>query len=165
MIIRYIIILVCIFDRISKWWAVHALQQGPLVFNEMFSFELAFNRGISWSLFHAQDTLIFVAVSICVMIVMCVLMYHMAQQVRVGRAITGELFVLIGGLSNIVDRIVYKGVVDFIACSYGSWEFPIFNIADCAVSAGVFIMLIHVIRFEYGNSRNKKLNNKSYELT
>ncbi len=61
---------------------------------------------------------------------------------RKGFWIGGECFVLAGSLSNIVDRIIYHGVLDFILLSFNTWSWPVFNIADMAIVFGVGIMII-----------------------
>ncbi|MCX6816471.1 MAG: signal peptidase II [Candidatus Beckwithbacteria bacterium] len=49
----------------------------------------------------------------------------------------GTVLILVGGLSNLIDRIRFGGVVDYI--SIGWW--PSFNLADCFILAGVVILL------------------------
>ncbi len=53
------------------------------------------------------------------------------------------LGMIIGGIfGNLIDRILYRSVIDFISFSFGNYHFPIFNIADIGITVGVFILLI-----------------------
>jgi len=50
--------------------------------------------------------------------------------------------VLGGAIGNLIDRLAYGYVIDFLDVYYQSWHWPAFNIADMAISAGVFLMLL-----------------------
>ncbi|MGH7915476.1 MAG: signal peptidase II [Candidatus Binataceae bacterium] len=50
-----------------------------------------------------------------------------------------------GAAGNLLDRIVRGRVVDFIYVHYYSWSYPVFNIADSAITIGVAIILIHAV--------------------
>jgi lipoprotein signal peptidase len=51
--------------------------------------------------------------------------------------------ILAGTLGNLYDRIVFGGVRDFIHWHYYSWEWPVFNIADCCLVVGAGLLLLH----------------------
>ncbi|MCK5191485.1 MAG: signal peptidase II [Methylococcales bacterium] len=50
--------------------------------------------------------------------------------------------VLGGAIGNLIDRLAYGYVIDFLDVYYQSWHWPAFNIADSAISVGVFLMLL-----------------------
>ena len=50
--------------------------------------------------------------------------------------------VLGGAVGNLIDRVLYGYVIDFLDVYYETWHFPAFNIADSAISLGVFLMLL-----------------------
>lgn len=52
-----------------------------------------------------------------------------------------------GAVGNLIDRLLYGKVVDFIEVSFGSFRWPIFNMADIAVSVGM-IVLITLLLFD-----------------
>ena len=47
-----------------------------------------------------------------------------------------------GALGNVIDRVLYGAVVDFLYFHLGAHDFPAFNVADSAISLGVFLMLL-----------------------
>ena len=63
-----------------------------------------------------------------------------------GKNILGEIFVLSGAISNIIDRFYYHGVIDFISLHWKKYYWPIFNLADLFIVLGVFLMLFYVIK-------------------
>jgi len=56
------------------------------------------------------------------------------------------VLILGGAAGNVIDRLVYGYVIDFIDVFYGSWHWPTFNIADSAISVGAFLLLLDAFR-------------------
>ena len=50
--------------------------------------------------------------------------------------------VLGGALGNLIDRILYGYVIDFLDVYYGDWHWPAFNVADSAITLGVILLLL-----------------------
>jgi signal peptidase II len=50
--------------------------------------------------------------------------------------------VLGGAVGNLIDRLAYGYVIDFLDVYYGTWHWPAFNIADSAITLGVILMLV-----------------------
>ncbi|EKD48767.1 MAG: lipoprotein signal peptidase [uncultured bacterium] len=128
------------FDRISKWYAIHTWQL-PQQINQFLSFELMYNRGISWGLFHSASNCLFTTVSFIIAAVTIAVAVLAIQKFKTGEWIGGEVLVVAGSISNIIDRVMFGGVVDFIHLSYGHWSWPLFNVADMVIVAGVALMV------------------------
>ena len=56
------------------------------------------------------------------------------------------VLILGGAAGNVIDRVVYGHVIDFIDVFYGSWHYPTFNVADSAIFIGAFLLLLDVFR-------------------
>ncbi|MGI9667969.1 MAG: signal peptidase II [Acidimicrobiia bacterium] len=131
---------VVLLDQLTKWWAVNALADGPIVvIEDFFQFRLTFNTGASFSILTNSGPLIAI-VAFGVVGVIVVVLGDASRKVE---AIALGL-VLGGAVGNLIDR-VFRGtswldgaVVDFIDFSF----FPTFNIADMAINAGVILLLI-----------------------
>jgi len=52
-----------------------------------------------------------------------------------------------GAVGNLIDRIIYGYVIDFIDFYYQQWHWPAFNIADSAISIGVVMLLLDALFF------------------
>jgi signal peptidase II len=134
-----------LFDRCTKVWALHNLFK-PLLINDYISFELVLNRGVSWGVFHSAGCwghVLLMILIVCVLIVLGVMIVRLQIS---GRQYMGPMIAFVGGFSNFVDRVAYGAVVDFVALSFGSWHFPVFNVADVLVYIGIFIVMLHNLR-------------------
>ena len=60
--------------------------------------------------------------------------------------------ILGGALGNVLDRVMYGAVVDFIDVYYGNWHWPAFNIADSAICIGAALIIWGELRKSFGKS-------------
>lgn len=138
----YIVLVFSIFtiDRITKY--IMLVIEEPYRVNEYIAFTLQYNRGISWSLFHSESTFVFAFLT--ALIALCIGAFCLYAFVRYHNnfGITCELMVCAGAFSNLLDRFLYGGVIDFILLSYKSWSWPVFNIADLAIVVGLCGMMM-----------------------
>lgn len=137
--------IVFLLDRLSKFLAL-ALSNNEYIVNNFLSFQLSFNRGISWSIGHSSNKYIFFFITFIIILVTFFLFLFAYSRDKIGKNIYGETLVLAGSISNIVDRFLYDGVVDFISFHYKGWYFPNFNIADVAIFLGVMLMFREIKR-------------------
>ena len=138
---------IILLDRITKAWALHACAQTYTI-TSWFSCSLAFNRGVSWSLFHSESSVIFGMVTLLVMFVMAGVMLHAYQSYSAGTLIWPEVCILAGGLSNLIDRYIYGAVIDFLGFEYGSFSWPLFNVADIFIVMGVMLLMVTLLQDE-----------------
>ncbi len=138
-------ILIFLADRMSKYWALNFLPQ-PLNPTPWLGFTPTLNRGISFGAFDSNNFFTFVFISALVIILLYFVFTLAYKDYLSHRCILGHALVLAGGLSNLLDRTLYHGVIDFIALSYHGWQWPTFNIADIAITIGVLIITIQNIR-------------------
>jgi signal peptidase II len=103
----------------------------------------AYNSGAAFS-FLADESgwqrWFFIALAMIVIGVLVVWLRRLpAEEVRTRLAL---VLILGGAAGNVIDRLVYGYVIDFIDVYYGSWHWPAFNIADAAISVGAFLLLL-----------------------
>src|SRR5438552_17637864 len=114
-IFLYLVILFFTFqiDRVTKQLALlYATQRYEI--NHFLSFDLVFNRGVTAGMFHSDSNIFFGLLTILICIIIAILAYWTWRRFMLGKNIIGELLVLSGAISNIIDRAVYGGVIDFI---------------------------------------------------
>ena len=139
-----------LIDRLTKYVVMYYVPHYKI--NALCSIDLVFNRGISFGLFHSDDVMIFSAVNILIGVVIVMLLVHTYYRLQRQESIIGEVCIFVGAFSNVIDRYVYGGVIDFIACSYQDWHFAIFNGADAFIFCGVIFMVL----LEYGLTWKRK---------
>ncbi|MFP7569673.1 signal peptidase II [Marivita sp. S2033] len=130
-----------VIDQLTKWWVVHVMdlaRRGAIdVFPPYLNFRMAWNTGINFGLLSGNtDWTRWVLISVALGIVLFVLVWM--RRSPPGRA--GLIFagLLIGGaLGNVVDRVFYGAVADFLNVSCCGLGNPYaFNVADVSVFIG-----------------------------
>ncbi|HEU4619676.1 MAG TPA: signal peptidase II [Gammaproteobacteria bacterium] len=71
-----------------------------------------------------------------------------------GLLAAGLSLVLGGALGNVIDRVAYGYVIDFIRVHYGEWYFPAFNVADSAITVGAVLLILDNV-FDFGRARRR----------
>jgi signal peptidase II len=136
---------VVVLDQLSKYLVLeHFGEQGCADHREIvtgfFDLVLTCNRGMSFGLFNAGPGLSVPLFSIAAVVIVAVLLFWLS---RVSSDLLSSAIGLIigGAIGNVIDRLRFGGVIDFLYFHLGSWYWPAFNIADSAICAGVFVML------------------------
>jgi signal peptidase II len=57
----------------------------------------------------------------------------------------GLAFIIGGAAGNLIDRLTYGYVLDFVDAYYGNWHFWAFNVADAAITVGVALMILDIL--------------------
>jgi signal peptidase II len=82
----------------------------------------------------------FITLALLVVVVLITWLYRLPRnQVRLALALS---LVLGGAVGNLIDRVYYGYVIDFIDVYYASWHWPTFNIADSAITVGAALLLL-----------------------
>lgn len=127
-------------DQLSKWYVVQHLDLQSVnvidVFPGFFTLTMAWNYGINFGLF-ANDAnavrwgLIGVAITICIGVI-----WWMRNETNKISLVSAG-FLIGGAMGNVIDRIIYGGVADFLNVTCCGIKNPFaFNIADCAIFIG-----------------------------
>jgi signal peptidase II len=135
-------------DQASKLWARDALDDGPVsVVSGYWDWHLSMNPGASFNLFHGvASARIFLSILGVVAVGFIVYMVKKSRDDQ--RAHAWALGLIAGGaVGNLVDRIAHGVVTDFARFHWGeAWSWPIFNVADVALVAGVALLVLDAIR-------------------
>ena len=134
--------LIFIIDRVTKLAALRWCADSAHTITSFLSFEVFYNRGVTWSFFHCESNYMFVILSLIIAAITALVCWHAYHQYIRGCLALGEVCIIAGSLSNLIDRAVYHGVIDFIILSYKDWSWPVFNIADAVIVLGVGIMFL-----------------------
>lgn len=133
-----------ILDQASKLTVDHTMylfQSIPVMPN--FNLTYVHNTGAAFSFLSDADgwqRWLFAVMAIVVSIILVIWLTRLEKHETL---LAVSLSLILGGaIGNLIDRIAYGYVIDFVDVYYQAWHFPVFNIADCAISLGVFLMLL-----------------------
>ncbi|RNF35445.1 signal peptidase II [Paracoccus methylarcula] len=134
-------------DQALKYWVVHVLQLDRLheidVLSPWLNLRMAWNQGVNFGLFSSgENTMRWVLIGIALAISLWVWIWIWRAAPGLLARISAGL--LIGGaLGNVIDRIAYGAVADFLNMSLPSWQNPYsFNVADIAIFAGAIGLVL-----------------------
>ena len=133
-----------ILDIVTKRWALAALDGRPSeLFGGLIPLTLAYNRGAAFGLSIGNDPRwFFIPVTV---LALCLLTYLLVRtDARDWFRLLALSLVLTGAFGNLIDRVRWNlGVVDFIGpIDLGFMDWPIFNVADMAISCGAVALAI-----------------------
>lgn len=137
---------IMVLDVVTKRWALEELatfDHGHELLGGLVPLTLAFNKGAAFGMRIGEDSRwFFVPVTILALILLGVLFRQAEQRdfLRIGSI----SLVVSGAIGNLYDRIRWdRGVVDFLGpVDLGLWDFPIFNVADMAITCGAILLAI-----------------------
>ena len=141
-----IVAIVFIIDQIIKIIIKHTmnLYQEISIIPNFFSLCYVKNTGAAFSILE-DATLLLIVISIVFLLLIDKSIKKEEQNLSKLSIIS--LGMIIGGIfGNLIDRILYRSVIDYLSFSFGKYHFPIFNIADIGITVGVFILIIDMIR-------------------
>ncbi|WP_125657301.1 signal peptidase II [Paenibacillus baekrokdamisoli] len=158
----WIALFVFVIDYVTKKVIVNYVaidEQIHVLGNHFFIITLHHNKGAAFGILQEQ-TLLFITITL---LVVAGIVWYMVKNRNSGKALllTGLGLVLGGAFGNFLDRALYGQVVDFLQFTFGSYVFPIFNLADSGIVCGVGLILLDAIlsmKNENGdsNERNKQ---------
>ena len=152
----FFLILLVFADQISKYLIVQTLTLGETINVLPFlDFYLIFNTGIAFSFFDeggelGRWILVFLVLLVCLYLVNVLI----SEELRKYETLA-LLMILSGGLGNLIDRVVWGHVIDFIHFYYMNYSFYIFNFADTFISIGVMIYILDLLMVKLNSDGNK----------
>lgn len=130
-----------VVDQIVKHWMLALVFDPPRILQITGFFNLVpvWNTGVSFGLLGDSSTSRWILVALALVIVVVLLVWLM----RAGTGIVVFALVLVvgGALSNVIDRVLYGAVIDFVDIHAFGFHWPAFNIADMSIVIGTALLL------------------------
>ena len=140
-------LLVFVLDQLVKYWIIDGVQlqqRGFVDVAPFFNLTWVENRGVSMGMLTADgDVGRWLLVVLTAAISAGVGAWLWRERNRLDVVALG--LVLGGAIGNIVDRIRFGYVVDFLHFFWGAWHFYVFNVADAAITVGVILLLLRAL--------------------
>ena len=134
--------LVVLLDQLTKYFALTRLSENsvPLI-PDIFHLTLVRNTGVAFGFMNEHASLLFAVITVS--LVFLFVFANRAHQANLPER--WALSLIVGGaIGNWIDRLRFGAVIDFL--DFRIW--PVFNIADTAITIGVFIYLLSLFRSE-----------------
>lgn len=151
-----IVIVIMALDQLSKYWVINniGMTDSITVIPNVIDFVYVKNTGAAFS-FLSDKTYGIVILSI-ISVLFCIgVIFFMIKKKPQSRLLTISLALMLSGaLGNVIDRIARGYVVDFIEATF--INFPVFNVADIAITCGALLIIIHVLFFEKPKEEQEK---------
>jgi len=143
--------LLLIADQATKFWILEILElpmlrNVPVLEFGPFGFDLTmvWNRGVTFGLFSGGGAWNHLILSALALVVAGFLLRWLARSDT--RLVTYALGAVIGGaIGNVIDRIRFGAVVDFVDIHAWGWHWYVFNIADAAIVCGVMALVVDAL--------------------
>jgi signal peptidase II len=163
--------LIVALDQWSKIAAVKALalpngvlpEQAEMIRTKLhrvtetwFNLRLAGNKGAAWSIFRDMPDGIRVPFFVIISVVAVGVIVHLYRKADNKLMMTSLALILAGALGNLIDRVRLGFVVDFIQWYWKGFYWPTFNVADIAISVGVPLMIVDMLRQGYREAMEKR---------
>ena len=150
MIVYYLIgILGVIFDFFTKKAAVKYLKDAPdmVIIEDVFHLSYVENRGAAFGIL-ANQRYVFIVLTV---VIIATLIWWLHKKKPEGILMKlGATLVISGAVGNFIDRVFLGYVVDFL--NFCLINFPVFNVADCLVCSGAFLIALYYLFFDKENT-------------
>ena len=142
-----LVVLVLILDQATKTWVLANFRlMDRQIVTDFFNLVLVFNPGASFSLLAnagGWQKWFFVVLALGISL----WLFSMLRRHAGERLLPAALSLILGGaLGNVIDRLRFGAVVDFLDFHVAGYHWPAFNVADSAITVGVVLMLWNEFR-------------------
>ncbi|RPF56063.1 signal peptidase II [Aquisalibacillus elongatus] len=149
---RYYIItlIIIILDQLTKWSVASSMKlyESKEVIPGFLSITSHRNSGAAWGILEGQMWLFYI---VTVIVIGVIIYYMQLYKDSYPWLMVGFAFILGGAIGNFIDRVFLQEVIDFIDVMIFAYDFPIFNIADSALTVGVVLVIVMMLIDEMKN--------------
>lgn len=140
----FFIVLLIMLDQLTKLWAKTSLKGHPdiTIIDNVFSLHYLENHGAAFGMLQNKQAFFLIMTSI----ILCGVVYayyRLPDTPKYRPLEIVSLFITAGAIGNLIDRIAYGYVVDFLY--FELIDFPVFNVADCYVTCSAFFLVLFVL--------------------
>ena len=134
---------VIVADQIVKWIVLRAFAPGEQrVVTDFFNLVLVFNKGAAFSLFAQAPGWQAPLLTVFALAASLIVGYFIVRSPDKTLFCLGLALILGGAIGNVIDRLRFGQVVDFLDFHALGWHWPAFNVADSAISVGAVLLIL-----------------------
>ncbi|WP_367160662.1 signal peptidase II [Kozakia baliensis] len=148
---------VLIADQASKWWVLNRFDlpaRGSVAIAPFLNFTMVWNHAVTFGMFGGVGRFGPILFCTVALIAVMALLWQLTRtpKMLVAVAMGG---IAGGAIGNVIDRLRFGAVVDFIHAHAFGWSWYVFNVADSAIVCGVGLWLIDTLRAEKAGAGNQ----------
>jgi signal peptidase II len=148
-----IALLVIAVDQLTKWWILERVMVPPraIEITSFFNLVMVWNTGISFGLFSTGSPLNAVFLSLLALLIVVILLVwlYRTENLFIGTAIG---FIIGGAIGNVIDRVRFGAVADFLDFHVAGYHWPAFNVADSMITIGAAMIVVDAL---FGGAENR----------
>lgn len=153
-------LIILLIDVLTKQIVIRTMfpHQSITIIHNFFQITYAKNTGVAFSILEGKQLLII----IMTLIVLGIFIKYIKELATTKYDIIAYALVIGGALGNLLDRIIYGYVIDFLDFQIFNYNFPIFNVADIGIVVGIFLLLLKNFKESRNNNEtNSRRKNKN----
>ncbi len=135
---------VLVLDQVTKFCVQSSSSLPVTVIPGFFKIEYLKNTGAAWSMLSSKTALLTLVSAVAIGVMLWYLLTKKTTSVQE----TALCLMIAGAAGNFIDRLCLSYVRDFLSFNIFGYPFPVFNIADCALCIGVFLLFICTMKEE-----------------
>ena len=136
--------LVTLLDQLTKWWVLRTLPeyQSVPVIKGFFDLVNIRNRGAAFGFLNRSDIEWQFWLFLGATLLAVVAIFALVRGTKSTLLLTGLGLIMGGAIGNLIDRVRFRSVVDFLDFYIGTWHWPAFNVADIAICCGAILACV-----------------------
>lgn len=140
---------VIILDRITKYLSLNYLTQEIKIIPSVFSLKFTVNTGAGFGLFQGKTLMLSIISALFIIFIL----YYL-KQIIMEKYCFAVALIFGGAIANLFDRVFYGFVIDFMYIQF----FPIFNVADTAISIGAVALFVYLMKDYFPKKKTHHIN-------
>ncbi|MCL2331470.1 MAG: signal peptidase II [Proteobacteria bacterium] len=143
-------------------WAAPAFELIPYPYllarvTAFFNIVFTWNPGTSFSLFRNLGESAPLVIIVLSGVIIGAIGYYLFARSRPGMEKWGLALIVGGAMGNLIDRVRFGAVIDFLDFHVNNWHWPAFNVADMAITIGVGLLILNWILIQKESEVKKKI--------
>lgn len=146
--------IIVIIDQVLKIVIdnILSINESTQVIPNVFYITKVYNTGAAWSLFEGSGILLIIIAIVAFFLLLKYQIYFMGNK----RNTLAFAFIYGGLVGNLIDRVIYGYVIDYLHIYIFGFSFPVFNLADMAIVIGFLLVILAIIKGEEHDSSKQR---------
>lgn len=145
--------LVVIIDQVIKYFVAMYLPQAGVVaaIPHLLDLNYVENRGVAFGMFENMRWIFVALTSVIIVILLYIIIF---KKIKSKMFLISSALIIGGGIGNLIDRVLYGYVIDYLQLSFFS---PVCNFADYAVTVGTVLLVIYLLFMSDSSKKENKV--------